>query len=59
MQDSVIEALSEASKTRDSYTETFDGLIESASALIPARHIFDDNENVFDTTTRYSGPPWQ
>gem|GEM_PF-2786614 len=59
MQDSVTEALSEAATAREEYTEIFDGLMESASALIPARHVFDDNEIVFSTTTRYSGPPWQ
>lgn len=59
MQDSVIVALSEASKARDSYTETFDGLMESASALMPARNVLDENEAVFSTTPRYSGPPWQ
>lgn len=58
MQDSIIEALSEASKARNSYTETFDGLMESASALMPARHVFDDNEIAFSTIARYSGPPW-
>lgn len=58
MQDSVTEALSEAAKARDAYTAIFDGLMESASALIPARHIFDDSEVAFSTTTRYSGPPW-
>ncbi len=58
MQEGVTEVLSEAAKARDEYTETFNGLMESASALIPARHVFDDNEIVFSTTTRYSGPPW-
>lgn len=57
MQDAVAKALKEAEEARDTYTETFNGLIESASALIPARHVFDDNEIAFSTTHRYAGPP--
>lgn len=59
MQDSVTEALQEAAVTRKPFSETFDGLVESAAALIPARHVFDENEIVFSTSGRYAGPPGQ
>lgn len=59
MQDDVTEAIKEAAENRNAYTETFGGLVESAAALIPARHVFDENEIVFNTEHRYAGPPGQ
>lgn len=58
MQEAVIEAIKEATIARDTYTEVFNGLMNSASALIPARHVFEDNDIKFSTERQYSGPPW-
>lgn len=57
MQDAVLEAIDEASTARDKYTKVFEGLMDSASTLIPARHVFDSDEIQFSTEPRYSGPP--
>lgn len=56
--DPMQEGVTGAADTRDAHTATFDGLVESAAALIPARHVFDNNEITFSTTPRYTGPPW-
>lgn len=57
IQDNVTNALKEAAEVRDTYTNTFDGLVESASALMPARQVFDNSEIEFSTASRYAGPP--
>lgn len=57
MQDAVLEAIDEATTTRDRYTKVFEGLMNSASTLILACHVFDNDEIQFSTQPRYLGPP--